>query len=401
MDSGQSLPAVTIESPLATGEAPLLSVQLASNRPRGLLALLDNLQETAERISAFEVLVNIDSEDEAMHRLVEREAAVRPFRLAAVATPRAHGAYSRGYGFARLFRATDPRAYFLINLSDEVRIATRGWDRVLEGYRGFHPDHVFRLRISEHRRRNYPGFHSTLPCPENFAVFTQAWLALTNGWGGSWGTDSWHQAVEYCLGRSPHPGLSLPRLGPVPDDDQGRVGYFRGIAIDGIVLEGTQAGRGETDVARRAAMIRRERLRLASYPVRLTLHRLACRLQALIEAGNWGVDDLLLRERHRDRVLLVEETASGRELARLPYDPGRLATALDNLPHWVAAARREPMGMLRFLRDLPDTRRHADPVAALPGGAAETVRRVRTGPRGVTVERIAGGDPDAAADFHG
>jgi len=385
----------------AEPEAPLVSIHLASNRPARLIAFLDNLAETAGSTNAFEVLVNIDAEDNHMAALIADEAQRRTFRLISIGTPKAAGPYSRGSGFSQLFQAADPRAYFLMNLSDEVRFATRNWDLRLASYRGLFADHLFRLRISEHKRRNYENFYSTLPCPENFAIFSRTWLALTQGWGGSWGTDSWHQAVEFCLSRRPQLPFERPRFGRLKDDDHGRIGYFRGIAVNDIVLENTKAGIGETNPLYRARMIRRERLRLASYPLRRTFEKLACRLQAHIEATRIGVFNYLIRENHRTSTLIVADTTTGAECFRLQFDPGRLASFSDNLPLLASTAIQHPISLMHLVKDLQEIRRRWQPMkGAISTHLDERLDRVRTTQEGVAIERVKGDEEDHTASFH-
>src|SRR5262249_55251697 len=66
---------------------PLLSIHMTSNRPREFAEFLDRLERATLVPSSVEVVIKIDDMDEAMHRLLEKEARARPFRVRYISTP--------------------------------------------------------------------------------------------------------------------------------------------------------------------------------------------------------------------------------------------------------------------------------------------------------------------------
>src|SRR5438094_9404004 len=126
----------------------LVSFQLASKHPDALVGLFDNVEQLASDPSCFEVLVKIDVEDEAMQAVLAAEVPRRKFRLRPLVTPRRRGYEDLWQALNELFHLTDPSAYFVCNVNDEIRIRERGWDERLRRYVGLFPDHIFRLRTS-------------------------------------------------------------------------------------------------------------------------------------------------------------------------------------------------------------------------------------------------------------
>ena len=104
----------------------LVSFQLASKYPEALVELFDNLEQRATDPTCFEILVKIDIEDPCMRSALAAEVPRRKFRLRPLVTPRRRGYEDLWQALNGLYRLTDPRAYFVCNINDEVR-NPRGW----------------------------------------------------------------------------------------------------------------------------------------------------------------------------------------------------------------------------------------------------------------------------------
>src|ERR1700687_778112 len=77
----------------ATRLAPLLSIHMTSNRPGNFVQFLDRLQNATLVASSVEVVVKVDDTDDAINRLVEKEARNRPFRVKYLSTPLDRGVF--------------------------------------------------------------------------------------------------------------------------------------------------------------------------------------------------------------------------------------------------------------------------------------------------------------------
>ena len=181
---------------------PLLSIHLASNRPIQFTEFVENIHASCSNKNAYEIVVKIDTEDTKMIQCVND--LVRKYGVTKVKpfiSPRKDGPWSTWEAYNDMFHMTHPDCYFLWNPSDEVRIDTPNWDKVLEKYIGFFPDHVFRLKLSDNRLRNFYHLREVLGNPDNFPFMTKKWMDICGLWGDCHSPDLFHQAVSYYLGK--------------------------------------------------------------------------------------------------------------------------------------------------------------------------------------------------------
>src|SRR5581483_9479245 len=134
---------------------PLFSIQMNSNRPAEIRGFFDSIEQTAERPEDIEILLHIDQGDRAMEEAIAAERPKRRFTLKSLQTDLVKDYSQLWQSLNALWPLTDKEAYFVINLSDEVRFQTPCWDRIVRHYVGYFPDHIFRLRASKYRFRNY------------------------------------------------------------------------------------------------------------------------------------------------------------------------------------------------------------------------------------------------------
>jgi hypothetical protein len=201
---------------------PLLSIHLASNRPDQFTLLAKNLDEVTANKNAYEIIVKIDTEDTKMIECVN--ALVKMYgedRIKPLIGAKKLGPWSTWEFYNYMVPMTHPKAYFVWNPADEVRITTQGWDKVLANYIGFYNDHIFRLKLSDNRLRNFYYFHEVLGSPDNFPIITKKWMDLCGLWGDCHSPDLFQQAVSFHLGKQ---------------------NYFRDIPIFDIDLAGIEAG---------------------------------------------------------------------------------------------------------------------------------------------------------------
>lgn len=196
-DCGYTFPA----SANAAVYSKLISIQLNSNRPAQLSLYFDNIEETADDTSQIEVLVNIDTDDVAMHDMLEREIPRRSFTIKYIATPRPASFCDLWKPINQLLTITDPHAYFLLNISDEMLFATRGWDSLLKKYVGFFPDHLFRLRASRNKIRNYFDRWECSFGQDAIPITTKKWVDTGGDWNPCFGPDSFQQLISLYLAK--------------------------------------------------------------------------------------------------------------------------------------------------------------------------------------------------------
>ncbi|OGT51000.1 MAG: hypothetical protein A3E84_05815 [Gammaproteobacteria bacterium RIFCSPHIGHO2_12_FULL_42_13] len=205
-----------------SGDVPLLSIHLASNRPVQFAEFVQNIHDSCDNKNVYEIIVKIDTEDTQMIQCVASlvkkygETNVKPF-----VSPRKDGPWSTWEAYNEMFLMTHPDCYFLWNPSDEVRIDTPSWDKILVNYIGFFKDHVFRLKLSDNRLHNYYHLYEILGTPDNFPFITKKWMDICGLWGDCHSPDVFHQAVSFYLGNK---------------------AIFRDVPIFNINLSGIEAG---------------------------------------------------------------------------------------------------------------------------------------------------------------
>jgi hypothetical protein len=192
-------------SPAEQSDTPfytkLISIQLNSNRPAQLAAYFDNVEETADRPEDIEVLINIDIGDQAMKALLENEVPKRKFTLKFMETQRPATFCGLWKSSNALYAITDPDAYFLLNISDEMLFATQGWDTLLKNYIGYFHDHIFRLRASRNKFRNYFDRWECSFAQDCIPITTKKWLDIGGDWNPCFGPDSFQQLVAFYLAK--------------------------------------------------------------------------------------------------------------------------------------------------------------------------------------------------------
>lgn len=215
----------------ARHEGVLVSLILVSNRPGNIGGLFDSIEKTATDPARIEVIVKIDDGDRAMAKLMERETKRRKFRLKVLTSPPPESHFTLWKSLNDLHRMCDAGAYFVANLNDEVRFASPGWDGILDAHVGLYPDHIYRLRCSRFRLRNYFDVWECWYAPENFGFHTKRWIDIQGDWNACHVSDSFQQMVAYYLA-----------LGSYPSAFQ----LDRDVPVAGIAMEGQEAAEGLT-----------------------------------------------------------------------------------------------------------------------------------------------------------
>lgn len=177
----------------------LISIHLNSNRPAQLASYFDNIEETTHDLSLIEVLVNCDDNDYAMQALLKREMTARKFTIKYITSPRPASFCDLWQPINSLLAITDPNAYFLLNISDEMLFATHGWDSILKKYVGFFPDHLFRLRASRNQFRNYFDRWECSFAQDAIPITTKKWVDIGGDWNPCFGPDSFQQLIAFYL----------------------------------------------------------------------------------------------------------------------------------------------------------------------------------------------------------
>lgn len=297
---------------------PLVSFHLASNNAINIAGLFDNLERTASNPKNFEVLVKVDAEDVVMQEAMQRQAQVRPFAVRYISTPRGAGFEDLWKAYNQLLPLAAKDAYFFCLLSDEVRINEQNWDESLERYVGLFPDHIFRLRTTQLKLRNYYDFWECGFAPDSFSLYTRKWMEIVGDWNPCTGPDSSQQFIAYYLGFATYPAFKQ---------------YNRDVPILNITFsgEGASAGLSEEHRQRRNTINFRQWFVLVSHPMQEEFFRRARLLQAHIMAGDHRNYPVEAVDDSDTKSVLLKRRDSGELLAVLPYKISRTVLFFRNL----------------------------------------------------------------------
>jgi hypothetical protein len=297
--------------------APLLSIHLSSNRPQDFVSFLDRLQAATSDMSAVEVVVKIDATDRPMNELLPEQRRIRPFRVTYLSTPLAGGFYGLWKCYDELLAASHPDAYFVVGLNDEMHFKTKGWDVVLRKYVGLFPDHIFRLRTSLHRSRNYYDYWEAGFANDTSALMTKRWLTVGGGWCPCNGPDSFQQCVAFYFGW-------LDRFNAART--------YREVAISDVELEGHGALHGLSGQAfrRRQGGALKPWFVLMSHAMQEEAARRAQKLHAQIWSDAHGAGAYEIRDNRRQRRIEVADRSSGAVRQALSYRLNPVRVGLTN-----------------------------------------------------------------------
>jgi hypothetical protein len=289
-------------------EGVVLSIHMTSNRPRELVQFLDRLEEKTDYPRAVEVVIKIDDSDREMNMLVAQEQARRPFRITYISTPLDGGFFGLWKWYDRLLELTDPSAYFVVSLNDEMYFVEKGWDTRLRKYVGLHPDGIYRLRISKHRERNTFDYWEACCAGELTPIITKKWLDLQGGWCPCNGPDSFQNSVGFYFGwLYRHDTFNRP--------------YREHVVHD---LEFGAQG-SNLDLTDKSALLRRTRgaiaawFKLMSYPMQQEAARRAQLLHAHIWKANLGSRDCEIEDDMRKKTMSVIESSSRKRVWSASY----------------------------------------------------------------------------------
>lgn len=275
--------------------APLISIQLNSNRPAQLSLLFDNLEETADNPQCIEVLVNIDDGDFIMEEMLRHEQQIRTFSIKFITTPRPKSFCDLWQPLNRLLTITHPNAYFLLNISDEMYFKTPGWDRVLEKYVGFFPDDIFRLRASRNKYRNYFDLWECGFAQDSIPITTKKWVDIGGDWNPCFGPDSFQQFVAFYLANY---------------DNFSHKQFYRDLPLQGIEFGGDIPflGVDPQTVQKHIADHMKAWFISVSYPMQLEAARRAALLRAHIIASQTSLRDFIIKSvPKKKRIELIDQ----------------------------------------------------------------------------------------------
>ncbi len=129
-----------------------------------------------------------------------------------------------------LYKVSSKKSYFILNISDEMKVKQTGWDTKLLKYKNKYADDIFRLRTSVYKNRNYGTLDECGYAPDTTAIYTKKYLEVQGkSFSPCFGPDNGQQFVAFYLSK-----LNYPR----------HFQYLRDIVINEISFLGQGTNKG-------------------------------------------------------------------------------------------------------------------------------------------------------------
>lgn len=323
-----------------SGSEIFVSLHLASNNLQNIIGLLDNVEAKSANPASVEILIKIDEDDLMTQELLAHEAGRRKFALRTWVGPRGAGFSDLWKAYNELIKITSSSVYFVCLINDEVRFNQYGWDQSLRRYIGLFPDHIFRLRATQLKFRNYYDFWECGYAPDSYAFYTKRWLEIVGDWNPCEGPDSSQQFIAYYLGYANYPAFKqFNRDVPILD-----------ISFSG---EGACKGLSEEQRQKRNTLNFRSWFTLVSHPIQEELFRRARLLQGNIIAAEYHDRDLEVMCDKTARIVIVRDHQTKEVVELLSYKISRTRLFFANLKrgfhyHYYAGGGQGAWNILPF-----------------------------------------------------
>lgn len=289
----------------------LLSLLFNSNRPSQFSLLLDSIEQTTRKLNSIEIVLNIDDNDEVMEKHVQLEQSRRDIAIKYIKTPPPTEFCDLWKPINNLLDAVDENAYFVLVSSDEFIFKTQHWDSILEKYVGFFPDHIFRLKASRNRNRNYFDRWECNFLQDCIPFTTKRWFDISGNACPCFGPDGFQQAIAFYM--SKHNQFSW-RLSS------------RDIPINELHFGGDTPSIGvkETESLSRTISHTKALFVAQSYEMQLEASRRAAKLLCHIDAEEKGINIFNVYDDSKKSKMMLIEASSKKVIEMIDY----------SLPKW-------------------------------------------------------------------
>ncbi len=299
----------------------LLSIHLQSNSPENFLGFITSLEKNIHNHDLIEVVVKIDDDDHKMNTLLENLAKQSKIDIKYISTPLLGNFSDLWRSMNDLLLICEKNTYFLWNMNDEMRIPIKDWDQMLLKYVGLFPDHLYRLRTSCYRSRNYSDIWECGFAPETSAITTKKWIDICGDWNPTLGPDTFNQLVAYYF--SYHDRFNKQK-------------EVRDIVINDFIFEGEGAsvGLNKSQKLQRLSDTIKPWFKLFSYKILLEASRRSQRIKANIYLEKHFINNpdygtLYIIDKYKKIQIMHGERKL--PLVKFPYKISRLDTILVNL----------------------------------------------------------------------
>ena len=173
----------------------LITIVLCSNKIDNFKNLIHSLEETVSNQSQVEVIVGCDKGEKVFKEYCNNYSSGISIKYHDIYVG---DLYNQHNIFSKLLKKCSNNSYYVLALADDMIFKSKNWDIILEKYKHYYSDDIFRLRLGWRKNFSYSDYWQCISMPEDIDVCTKKWRDLV-GDIPCYSIDSYNQSVMYYL----------------------------------------------------------------------------------------------------------------------------------------------------------------------------------------------------------
>lgn len=252
----------------------LISILFNTNNIEKTVSILKKFLEKTAHPEKIQFCIKIDNDDTTFVDSFLKEISKFEFNFIILSSPRGRGFIDLWQWINFLFKVSSKYSKFVMNISDEMYVDQKNWDKNLEHYIGLESDNIFRLRTSVYKNRNYKDLYECAYAPDTTAIYTRKYLTIQKDFCPCFGPDNGQQIVSYYLSK-----INYPR----------HYQYLRDKVINDISFsgQGTNVGLDKNSLIKRRNLNHQLWLSIFKYENQIEYYKRARKLQVEILKNNF------------------------------------------------------------------------------------------------------------------
>ena len=183
----------------------LISILFNTNNIDKSVSIIKKFFEKTTDPEKIQFCIKIDNDDMNFQDNFLKEMSKFKFNFVILSSPKGRGFIDLWQWINYLFKVSSKNSKFVLNISDEMYVEEKGWDKNLEKYVGLEKDNLYRLRTSVYKNRNYHDLWECGYAPDTTAIYTRKYISLQGNFSPCFGPDNGQQIVAYYLSKLNYP----------------------------------------------------------------------------------------------------------------------------------------------------------------------------------------------------
>lgn len=182
----------------------LISILFNTNNINSAVSSIEKFVKKAKDPSKIQFCIKIDNEKDFVKTFLKNIEGFK-CNFIILSSPKGRGYIDLWQWINFLYKVSSRRSEFFLNISDEMHVHEKNWDKILEKYINFKPDGIFRLRTSVYKNRNYNTLFECGYAPDTTAIYSKEYLKIQGDFSPCFGPDNGQQFVAYYMATLNYP----------------------------------------------------------------------------------------------------------------------------------------------------------------------------------------------------